>query len=104
MTKRGIIEELLTRHQNSTHRESETIVNVMFDEMAKALARGARIEIRGFGSFGVKKRRAREGRNPKTGVAVKVEAKRIPFFRAGKELKLELNGAENSTSVARAAR
>jgi integration host factor subunit beta len=104
MTKRGIIEELLTRHQNSTHRESETIVNVMFDEMAKALARGARIEIRGFGSFGVKKRRAREGRNPKTGVAVKVEAKRIPFFRAGKELKLELNGAENPTSVARAAR
>lgn len=103
MTKRGIIEELLTRHKNSTHRESETIVNVMFDEMAKALARGARIEIRGFGSFGVKKRRAREGRNPKTGAAVKVEAKRIPFFRAGKELKLELNGAENPTSVARAA-
>jgi integration host factor subunit beta len=104
MTKRGIIEELLTRHKNSTHRESETIVNVMFDEMAKALARGARIEIRGFGSFGVKKRRAREGRNPKTGAAVRVEAKRIPFFRAGKELKLEVNGAENSTSLARAAR
>jgi integration host factor beta subunit len=104
MTKRGIIEELLTRHHKFTHRESETIVNVMFDEMAKALASGERIEIRGFGSFGVKKRRAREGRNPKTGVAVKVEAKRIPFFRAGKELKLEVNGAETPTPHARAER
>jgi integration host factor beta subunit len=104
MTKRGIIEELLTRHQEFTHRESETIVNVMFDEMGKALASGERIEIRGFGSFGVKKRRAREGRNPKTGVAVKVDAKRIPFFRAGKELKLEVNGAEIPTPRARAAR
>jgi integration host factor subunit beta len=104
MTKRGIIEELLTRHQNFTQRESETTVNAMFDEMAKALARGARIEIRGFGSFGTKKRKARAGRNPKTGVAVKVEAKRIPFFRAGKELKLEVNGAEASKANIRAAR
>lgn len=94
MTKRGIIEELLTRHRKFSHRESETIVNVMFHEMAKVLARGQRIEIRGFGSFGVKKRRARQGRNPKTGATVKVDAKRIPFFRAGKELKLEVNGAQ----------
>ena len=94
MTKRGIIEELLTRHQGFTYRESETIVNAIFDEMAKVLASGNRIEVRGFGSFGVKKRRARQGRNPKTGATVKVDAKRIPFFRAGKELKLEVNGAE----------
>jgi integration host factor beta subunit len=105
MTKRRIIEELLARrHQKITHRESETIVNAMFDEMAKALASGERIEIRGFGSFGVKKRRARQGRNPKTGAAVKVEAKRIPFFRAGKELKLDVNGAEASKAQTRAAR
>jgi len=104
MTKRGIIEELLARHQNFTHRESETIVNAMFDEMAKVLANGDRIEIRGFGSFGVKKRRARQGRNPKTGAVVKVEAKRIPFFRAGKELKLEINGAETFKAQPRAAR
>jgi integration host factor subunit beta len=104
MTKRGIIEELLTRHQHFTYRESETIVNAMFDEMAKALASGARIEVRGFGSFGVKKRCARQGRNPKTGVAVKVDAKRVPFFRAGKELKLEVNGAQSSKTRARAAR
>ena len=93
MTKRGIIEELLTRRQGSSQRESETIVNAMFDAMVTALARGERIEIRGFGSFGVKQRRAREGRNPRTGQPVAVEAKRIPFFRAGKELKVEVNDA-----------
>ncbi len=96
MTKRGIIEELLTRHHNFTHRESETIVNAMFDAMANVLSRGERIEIRGFGSFAVKHRRARQGRNPKTGAVVKVAAKRIPFFRAGKELRIEVNGAEEA--------
>ena len=65
----------------------------MFDAMVTVLARGERIEIRGFGSFGVKQRRAREGRNPRTGQPVAVQAKRIPFFRAGKELKVEVNGA-----------
>ncbi len=93
MTKRGIIEELLARNQRFSHRESETIVNAMFDAMASSLARGDRIEIRGFGSFGIKQRRARQGRNPKTGEVVKVDAKRIPFFRAGKELRSEINGA-----------
>src|ERR1700686_70968 len=93
MTKRGIIEELLARHQKYSHRQSETIVNAMFEEMAQVLERGGRIEIRGFGSFGVKQRRARQGRNPKTGELVAVEAKRIPFFRAGKELRVEINDA-----------
>ena len=95
MTKRGIIEELLVRHQNFSHRQSETIVNAMFDAMSNVLAGGKRIEIRGFGSFAVKNRRARQGRNPKTGAVVKVDAKRIPFFRAGKELRIEVNGAGN---------
>jgi integration host factor subunit beta len=94
MTKRGIIDELLTRHQTFSHRQSETIVNAMFDAMSNVLAGGRRIEIRGFGSFGVKQRRARQGRNPKTGELVNVDAKRIPFFRAGKELRNEVNGAE----------
>ncbi len=93
MTKRGIIEELLARHHNFSHRQSETIVNAMFDAMTKVLAGGNRIEIRGFGSFDVKDRRARQGRNPKTGEIVSVDAKRIPFFRAGKELRVEVNGA-----------
>ena len=93
MTKRGIIEELLARHDKFSMRDSETIVNAMFEEMARALARGGRIEIRGFGSFGVKDRRERHGRNPRTGGVVKVEAKRVPFFRAGKDLRLEINDA-----------
>ena len=96
MTKREIIEELLARRQKFTHRESETIVNAMFDAMANSLTRGERIEIRGFGSFAVKKRRARQGRNPKTGQLVSVDAKQIPFFRAGKELRIEVNGAEEA--------
>jgi integration host factor subunit beta len=95
MTKRGIIEELLARHQSFSHRQSETIVNAMFDAMSNVLAVGRRIEIRGFGSFGVKQRRARQGRNPKTGEPVEVDAKQIPFFRAGKELRNEVNGAEH---------
>ena len=60
------------------------------------LMRGERIEIRGFGSFAVKQRRARQGRNPKTGQLVSVDAKQIPFFRAGKELRIEVNGAEEA--------
>src|ERR1700730_6491727 len=99
MTKRGLIEELLARRQDVTHRESETIVNAMFEAMAEVLVRGERIEIRGFGSFGVKQRRARQGRNPKTGDAVEVAAKRIPFFRAGKDLRVEVNGAEDPESA-----
>jgi integration host factor subunit beta len=93
MTKRGIVEELLARRQNFSHRQAEQIVNAIFDAMSNVLAQGQRIEIRGFGSFAVKQRRARQGRNPKTGAVVAVEAKRIPFFRAGKELRLEVNGA-----------
>jgi integration host factor subunit beta len=94
MTKREIIDELLTRRHAFTHRQSETIVNAMFDAMANSLMRGERIEIRGFGSFAVKQRSARQGRNPKTGQQVKVDAKQIPFFRAGKELRIDVNGSE----------
>ncbi|HLJ43126.1 MAG TPA: integration host factor subunit beta [Candidatus Binataceae bacterium] len=99
MTKRGIIEELLARHQKFSHRQSETVVNAMFEEMASVLARGGRIEIRGFGSFGVKQRRARQGRNPRTGDMVSVEAKRVPFFRTGKELRAGLNGDEQDAQA-----
>ena len=93
MTKRGIIEELMERRPGFTYRQSEAVVNAMFEAMASVLERGQRIEVRGFGSFAVKNRRARQGRNPKTGGLVEVEAKRIPFFRAGKELRVEVNAA-----------
>jgi integration host factor subunit beta len=99
MTKRGIIEELLARQQSLSHRQAETIVNAMFEEMANVLARGGRIEIRGFGSFDVKQRRARRGRNPRTGGTVDVAAKRVPFFRAGKELRAGINEEEQDAQA-----
>jgi integration host factor subunit beta len=96
MTKRGVIEELMERRPGFTYRQSEAVINAMFEAMTAVLERGERIEVRGFGSFGVKSRRARQGRNPKTGGLVEVEAKRIPFFRAGKELRVEVNAAAES--------
>ncbi len=99
MTRRGIIEELLARSEGASYRDAETIVNTIFDAMGAVLARGQRIEIRGFGSFAVKSRRARQGRNPKTGATVAVEAKRVPFFRAGKELRAEINGARQAAET-----
>ena len=75
-----------------SRRDAEVIVNAVFDSMTEALRQGERIEIRGFGSFVVKSRRAREGRNPKTGEIVAVAAKRVPFFKVGKELKLRVDG------------
>jgi integration host factor subunit beta len=92
MTKRGIIEDLMARRPGFSNRQSETIVNAIFEEMAKVLVDGGRIEIRGFGSFDTKQRRARQGRNPRTGDLVEVASKWVPFFRAGKELRAGLNG------------
>jgi integration host factor subunit beta len=98
VTKRELIEEIGAWRKSLAHREAETIVNALFDAMTGALERGERIEIRGFGSFAVKRREARQGRNPRTGAAVAVESKRIPFFRAGKELRAGLNGAREDSS------
>lgn len=93
MTKREIIAELLARRSRLSQHEAEAAIHAVFDAMSHALERGERIEIRGFGSFGLKRREARQGRNPKTGAAVHVEAKRILFFRAAKELRIEVNSA-----------
>lgn len=87
MTKRELIEKLGERVKDLSLKDAEIIVNAIFESMTEALASGDRIEIRGFGSFQVKHRRPREGRNPRTGAKVDVEAKRIPFFKVGKELK-----------------
>lgn len=72
----------------------EQAVDAVLDEIAGALAQGGRVELRGFGAFSVRKREARTGRNPRTGAAVKVAAKRVPFFKPGKELRLKVNGGE----------
>jgi integration host factor subunit beta len=72
----------------------EQAVDIILDEIAVALANDGRVELRGFGAFSVRKRGARTGRNPRTGAAVKVAAKRVPFFKPGKELRLKVNGGE----------
>jgi integration host factor subunit beta len=91
VTKRELVDEINKRFPYLSRRDSEIIINAIFDAITNALAEGGRIEIRGFGSFVVKHRRAREGRNPKTGQSVSVAAKRIPFFKVGKELRLRVD-------------
>lgn len=92
MTKRDLIEEVAQQYPRFSRRDAEVMVNAVFDSMTEALARGERIEIRGFGSFIVKQRAAREGRNPRTGTVVSVEAKKAPLFKVGKELRLRVDG------------
>lgn len=92
MTKRDLIDEVNKKFPHLSRRDSEVIINSIFDSMVDALGHGERIEIRGFGSFVVKHRRAREGRNPKSGAVVSVAAKRVPFFKVGKELRLRVDG------------
>jgi integration host factor subunit beta len=74
-------------------RDVERIVQTIFDEITGALARGDRVELRGFGAFSVKKRDARVGRNPRTGSTVSVAAKYVPYFKTGKDLRERLNDA-----------
>jgi len=92
MTKRDLIEEVVRLYPRYSRRDAEVMVNSVFNSMADTLRGGERIEIRGFGSFIVKHRQGREGRNPKTGKIVSVPAKRVPFFKVGKELKLRVDG------------
>jgi integration host factor subunit beta len=80
------------RTPHISKKDTEIVVNTIFESMAQALKVGERIEIRGFGSFQVKVREAREGRNPKTGEPVHISAKRTPFFKVGKELKEMVDG------------
>lgn len=94
MTKRDLIEEVVKLYPRFSRRDAEIMVNAVFESMTDALLRDERIEIRGFGSFVVKHRQAREGRNPKTGEVVSVAAKRVPFFKVGKELKLRVDGKD----------
>ena len=69
----------------------EQVVDIFFDEISQRLAEGGRVELRGFGAFSTREREARQGRNPRTGEAVQVEAKRVPYFRPGKDMRRVLN-------------
>ncbi len=101
MTKSGLIEKVAEQTPHISKKDTEVVVNTIFDAMTDALQRGERIEIRGFGSFQVKVREAREGRNPKTGDMVHIPAKRTPFFKVGKELKEMVDGSPPSHPVGR---
>ncbi len=91
MIKSELVQILAERNQHLFQRDIEMIVNAILDEITEALARGDRVELRGFGAFSVKNRQARMGRNPKTGEQVKVDEKWVPFFKTGKELRERLN-------------
>ncbi len=93
MTKSELIQRIAELNPHLYQRDVERIVSTIFDEIADALARGDRVELRGFGAFSVKQRGARVGRNPRTGAAVKVAEKWIPFFKTGKQLRERLNEA-----------
>jgi integration host factor subunit beta len=86
MTKADLVEEV-TLLGDLTRRDGETIVDTIFDSVIHALRSGDKIEIRGFGSFRIRQRQARTGRNPKTGAKVDVPAKRVPYFKPSKELR-----------------
>ena len=90
MTKAELVEEV-SRVSDLTKKHSEVIVDTVFKSIIDALHRGEKIELRGFGSFRVRRRRPRQGRNPKTGDQVAVPEKRIPYFKPGKELKDLIN-------------
>ncbi|MCB1529247.1 MAG: integration host factor subunit beta [Hyphomicrobiaceae bacterium] len=96
MIKSELIQKIAAANPHLFHRDVERIVNVIFDEIVDALARGDRVELRGFGAFTVKHRPAREGRNPRTGEPVPVEEKFVPFFKTGKDLRDRLNGNDTS--------
>jgi integration host factor subunit beta len=87
MTKSELVDKIVEANGVLTRKESEMVVNIVFDSMGDALRSGEKVEIRGFGSFTVRERGAREARNPKSGEIVNIPAKKIPFFKTGKELR-----------------
>ncbi|HSR72006.1 MAG TPA: integration host factor subunit beta [Kiloniellales bacterium] len=94
MTRSELIQRIAELNPHLYHRDVERIVTTIFEEVSEALARGDRVELRGFGAFSVKRRDARIGRNPRTGDAVHVAEKHIPFFKTGKLLRDRLNSGE----------
>jgi integration host factor subunit beta len=95
MIRSELIQKIADENPHLYQRDVERIVNAIFEEIIDAMARGDRVELRGFGAFSVKKRDARTGRNPRTGAAVDVEQKHVPFFKTGKLLRDRLNGKQH---------
>lgn len=97
MIKSELVKQISNRNPHIYQRDVEKIVNTILDEITDALARGDRVELRGFGAFSVKQRNARIGRNPRTGENVDVHQKVAPFFKTGKELRERLNRTPAAT-------
>jgi integration host factor subunit beta len=91
MIKSELVQRIADRNRHLYQRDVENIVNAILDEIIAALARGDRVELRGFGAFSTKTRDARTGRNPRTGESVSVDSKAVPAFKTGKDLRLKLN-------------
>ena len=91
MTRSELIAQLAASNPHLRQPDVELIIDTIFDEITAALARGDRVELRGFGAFSVRSRGARSGRNPRTGESVSGRAKHVPFFKSGKELRERLN-------------
>jgi integration host factor subunit beta len=93
MTKSELVEKLLSVHSMLTRKDSEMVVDIVFDSMRNALKNGEKVEIRGFGSFTIRERSPREARNPKNGQVVNIPSKKTPFFKTGKELRERVNNS-----------
>ena len=91
MLKSELIQRIAAQNPHLYDRDIEKVVNAILNEMVEALRRGDRVELRGFGAFSAKLRAAHTGRNPRTGVAVQVGKKAVPFFKTGKEMRARLN-------------
>jgi integration host factor subunit beta len=94
MIKSELIQQIAEKNPHLYHRDLERVVQTIFNEIVSALRQGHRVELRGFGAFSVRERDARTGRNPRTGDAVEVDSKRVPFFKTGKELRQRLNAKD----------
>ena len=92
MIRSELVAKIAAENPHLSQADAEKIVRAIFESMTETLAEGGRVELRGFGAFSVRYRDPRRGRNPRTGEAVDVEAKSVPFFKAGKELCDRLNG------------
>jgi integration host factor subunit beta len=95
MIRSELVQKMCQDFPDLTQREVESVVSAFFDSVGDQLATGGRVELRGFGAFSTRKRDARVGRNPRTGESVEVDAKRVPYFKPGKEMRERLNLKES---------
>ena len=99
MIRSELVQKLCNDFPDLSQRELESVVGAIFDSITEQLADGGRVELRGFGAFSTRQRDARMGRNPRTGESVSVDAKRVPYFKPGKEMRERLNLGEATAEL-----